>query len=439
MIWVILGVSFLIRLIGLDQSLWLDEAISANVARMPIIDIVKNFSVSDFHPPLYYLFLNVWTKIFGNGVVVMRMSSVLFSLVTIWLIYKIGKEIKNKKIGIWAAIFLGVNPLFIYFSQELRMYMMTVMLLTGALYFWIHSIKSEFRISWKNILGFNVLIFLSFLTFYGSIFLTATMLLYLLINKKFKLFFLDSMGIILAILVISPLLLTQIKYSGTMLTQVINWTLVLGKVNLKNLLLIPLKFSVGRVSWYPKIIYYATAGVWTLIVFGLVAKGLIKNKIWRWLMITPIILGIIFSIKSPLLQYFRFLYLVPILALVLAISIKSKVLKYLLTGGFLIFSVMYLFNSNMHREDWKGLTADLNENENIYMIESFADPIKYYNPKIKIRDIKAIEPSEDKITIVPFGGAIHGINFFEKLEKLGYRRTFEKSYRENKLEKWEMK
>jgi len=431
---IVLLFSLILRLIGINQSMWLDEAISANVARMPVIEIIKNFSVTDFHPPLYYLFLNGWIKIFGNSVVAMRMSSVLFSLVTIWLIYKIGKEVKNKKTGLWAAIFLGINPLFIYFSQELRMYMMVVMLLTGALYFLIKILKKE---NWKNILGFNILIFLSFLTFYGSVFLIAAMLLYLLVNKKFKLFLVNSIGIVTAILVVSPLLLTQIKYSGTMLTQVVNWTLVLGKVNLKNLILIPVKFSIGRIDWYPRALYYGISCVWTLIVWGLVVKGILKNKMWGWLLIIPIILGIIFSFKSPLLQYFRFLYLVPILALILALSIKNKIVRYFLVGGFLIFGGMYLLNQNMYREDWKGLVADLDVNENTYMIGSFSDPIKYYNPEIKIKDIKKIDPSEDKITVIPFGGAVHGIDFFQKLKNLGYHRTLERSYRENKLEKWE--
>ena len=48
MIWLILTVALGLRLIGLDQSLWLDEAISANVSAMPIKEIVTNFSVNDF-------------------------------------------------------------------------------------------------------------------------------------------------------------------------------------------------------------------------------------------------------------------------------------------------------------------------------------------------------------------------------------------------------
>jgi uncharacterized membrane protein len=413
--------------------MWLDETITANVAKMPVTEIIKNFSIKDFHPPLHYLFLNFWVKIFGNSVIAMRLTSVIFSLITIWLIYKIGKEIKNEKTGLWAAIILGVNPLFVYFSQELRMYMMAVMWLNGAIYFFVKINKKP---NWKNILGFNILIFLSFLTFYGSIFLIAAMILYWLVTKKFKLFFTNSIGIILAILVISPLLLIQLKNSGNMLTQVTNWRLVLGTVNLKNLLMIPLKFSVGKISWYPKIFYYGVSGIWTLIIFGLTIKESIKNKILGFLLIVPIILGIIFSFKSPLLDYFRFLYLIPILALLLA-KIKSDKIKIKIAFGFLIFSLIYLIDPNMYREDWKSLATSLKTNQNIYMIGSFADPIKYYNPEIKVKDIKTTTPTEKEIIVIPYGEEIHGLNLDEKLIKLNYKKEQEKSFRGISLESWD--
>lgn len=100
MIYILLVISFFVRLIGINQSLWLDEAITANVVKLLIKQIVTNFSVNDFHPPLYYWFLNVWVRIFGDSVILMRLSSVLFSIITIWLAYLIGKKINNKEYGL---------------------------------------------------------------------------------------------------------------------------------------------------------------------------------------------------------------------------------------------------------------------------------------------------------------------------------------------------
>jgi len=134
---VVLILALGLRLIGINQSLWLDEAVSANVAKWPIGEIVNSFSIGDFHPPVFYWFLNLWTKIFGSSVVMLRLSSILFSLLTIYFVYLIGKKIKDNKIGILAALLLAINPLFVYYSQELRMYSMATMWLTIGFYFFI--------------------------------------------------------------------------------------------------------------------------------------------------------------------------------------------------------------------------------------------------------------------------------------------------------------
>jgi len=423
-----------LRLIGINQSLWLDEAISANIAKLPIGEIVKSFSIGDFHPPLYYWFLDLWTKIGGSNVIWLRLSSILFSLVTIYFVYLIGNKIKNKKIGILAALFLAVNPLFIYYSQELRMYSMVTMWLIIGFYFFIKIKNKKYKI--KDLIIFNLMMALSFGTFYGSIFLIASFAIYFLIKKEWKLFFLTNVGTGLVILVLTPLLLIQIKNSRIMLVQVTNWALVLGKVNLKNLLLIPLKFGMGRISFYPKIAYYLTGSLWSLILLINILKNKKEGNWLKFFLVVPIVLAILFSIKSPLLEYFRFLYLVPIMCLVLAINCDKKWQKILIGGGFLIFSLMYLLTPNYYREDWKSVTQELSNKGSVYMIGSFNDPIKFYDSSIEIKDIKTATPTEKEIWVLPYGEIIHGVDHKKILENLGYKKTFQKDFREMELEKW---
>lgn len=431
---VILILAFGFRLIGIGQSLWLDEAISANVAKMPIGEILKNFSVGDFHPPIFYWFLNLWTKIFGSNVIVLRLSSVLFSLITIYFVYLIGKKIKNKKIGILAALFLTLNPLFIYYSQELRMYLMATMWLMIGLYYFIKIKNKKYNI--RDLVIFNLMMGLAFGTFYGSIFLIASFATYFLIKKEWKLFWLTNIGTGLAIIILTPLLLIQVKNSQIMLVEVTNWTLVLGKVNLKNLLLVPLKFSLGRISFYPKILYYLVGVVWSFIILGLVLKNKKESNWLKIFLVVPIILAIIFSIKSPLLSYFRFLYLVPIMCLVLAVNCDKKWQKILVSGGFLIFGLMYLLNPNYYREDWKSVVSQISDDRSqVYMISSFSDPIKFYDPNIQISDIRG-QISGDEIEVIPYGELIHGVDHAKILTNFGYKMVEQKNFREMELEKW---
>ena len=398
-------VSLGIRLIGLNQSLWLDEAISANVVRnYSYTEIVTKFSPNDFHPPLYYLTLKGWTSVFGSSEVSLRMPSVIFSLITVYFVYLLG--------GLWPAILTGTNPLLVYYSQETRMYAMVTMLLTMGLYF---LIKKKY---WKVSILFGI----SFLTFYGSIFFIAGVGIYLLMNKKIKEILIIGTGPVLAMLAVSPLLIKQIINSREMLGIVTNWGAVLGKANLKNLLLIPIKFTSGRISFYPKIVYYLSAGLWTVIVLF----RLIKNNIYSFLFWITLLLGTIFSIFTPMLQYFRFLYLIPVMAL----AIKKS---YLIAGGFLIFSLVYLLNPQFYREDWKSLSKDLQNK--VYMISSFNDPIKYYKKNIEIGDIRS-PIGEKEITVVPYGEAIHGVDHNQILIKAGFKKVAIANYRELTSEVW---
>lgn len=131
----------------------------------------------------------------------------------------------------------------------------------------------------------------------------------------------------------------------------------------------------------------------------------------------------------------------------MAITIgKNKIV----TIGFLIFSLAYLLVPSMWREDWR--TLNRNINGPVYMIGSFEDPIKYYNPNIKIYDIRQISlnlPSEDLgtsltkeglenvITVIPYGEEIHGVDHKAILEKAGYIKKTETDYREVTLETWQ--
>lgn len=436
MLFILLLVSFIVRLVALNQSVWLDEAISANVSKYySLIEIPTVFSPSDFHPPFYYMFLHIWENLFGNGVIALRLPSVFFSLVTIYFVYQIGRFIKDKKTGLWAGFILSLNPLFVYYSQEIRMYSMVVMFLTICLYNFIKIVKSK-KPETKNIVGMNIFGFLSFMTFYGSIFLLAAMALYFLFKRQFELFLISNAGVVLAILILSPLLWTQFKNSKIALATVVNWSSVLGKANLKNLLLIPLKFSVGRISFYPKIAYYAISGLWSFAVLVLAVKGAVKNKIWAFLICLPIFMAFVFSLFSPLLDYFRFLYLIPILAIAITLSLKINWQRVLVALIFGIFTSIYLLNPKFYREDWKGMASNLDNTKALYIIESVADPIKYYRPDVIIKDLKTRQPTENEIVVVPYAESIHGFDHKVRLESFGYKKKTETSFREVTIEIW---
>lgn len=427
-------ISGLVKLIGVNQSLWLDEAISASVAKSySLFDIPTQFSVSDFHPPIYYMFLKLWTNIFGFSELSLRVPSIIFSLITIYLVYLITKKISNKKTALWAAVFTGFNPLLIYYAQEVRMYSLITMLLAVVLYYFV---KLENKISTIDIIMFNIFGGLSFATFYGSVFFIAALNLFWLIKKKFKLFFMANIGLLIVMLALSPLLIRQVATSKQLLIEVKNWSSVLGKVDFKNLVLIPIKFTSGRISYSPKIIYFGVASIWALFVALGVINGAIKKPKFLGILIFSLIFGLIFSFFSPLMQYFRFIYLIPIMSILLAMGLSKERTKLIFGIVFIGFASLYLFNENMYREDWKGMAKSLKENETVYIIGSVSAPLQYYQSGVKFKDIKTVIPTESLITVVPYVEEIHGFDHNQVLKKLGYERIEEQNFRQLKLERW---
>ena len=61
------------------SDLWLDEALSVNIARLPLGDMLEALR-HDGHPPLYYLLLHGWMEVFGEGDVAVRALSGIFSV-----------------------------------------------------------------------------------------------------------------------------------------------------------------------------------------------------------------------------------------------------------------------------------------------------------------------------------------------------------------------
>jgi uncharacterized membrane protein len=426
--------AFLVRLIALNQSLWLDEATTAKVVQhFEFLEIIRKFSPNDFHPPLYYLFIKLWTNLFGYSEIALRFPSVIFSLLAGVVLYKIA--------GIWAAVLFLFNPLIIYYSQEARMYMQATFLLTASLYYFIRLCKSGSRNKFgmtklSDLLLFNLFNILSFVTFYGSVFLIASFLLYFLYKKQYRLFFLSLIFHLSSFIILSPLLFQQFIHAKQSLQIVINWSLVLGKASLKNLLLIPLKFSIGRISFEPKMIYYLISGIWTAFIFYFTANSGLKNKLFGYLFIFPLVIGFIFSFVSPLLQYFRFLYLTPILSILLARN--TIIHRYAVVTGFLVFSLIYLSFPQFHREDWKLLVSVLKNTNSVYMILPSSDPVKYYNSSLTIKELRTLEgvELEKQITVIPYTTDIYGFDYKRELMKKGFVYKERKDFRGVWYEIW---
>ena len=103
------------------SDLWLDEALSVNLARLPLADIPGALE-RDGAPPLYYVLLHVWMAVFGDGDLAVRSLSGLASALTIPAVWFAARRLGGTRAAWGAAVVLAVNPFAIRYGTEARMY-----------------------------------------------------------------------------------------------------------------------------------------------------------------------------------------------------------------------------------------------------------------------------------------------------------------------------
>ena len=442
MIVFILLSGFVLRLIAINQSLWIDEATSALVTRMSLVDLFGKFLPGDFHPPFYYLLLKFWSNLFGSSEVALRSLSILFGLATIYLVYKLGGRI--------AALLMATSGLHIYYSQEARMYAMSAFLVSLAIYLFTKILHGKGRVG--DWLGFSITLGLLGLTDYLPILILPVFWIYGILSKQkvswWKKFVVSHNILIILGVLWLPIFVKQINSGFNVVATSPAWVLVLGPFSVKEILLIPVKFMVGRVGFDNKILYgMVVSAVGLLYGFSFVKsfKSFVKLKlIYLWLFV-PIILALIISIKIPVLNYFRFLFVLPAFYLVAAYGIANlsknwrKVFVVLLIGVNLATSGLYLFNKRFQREDWRGVAMALDTNGAVVVFptKSQQEALKYYGKENRIVDVDVLGKGYKDIWLMRYAQPISDPEDKTrvKIEDLGYKKVNELDF--NGVVVWE--
>jgi uncharacterized membrane protein len=94
--------------------------------------------------PFYYIILHNWIKLFGISDYSIRFLSVLFSCLTIILLFFFIKEhFKNLQLAILACFLMAIEPFFIAYSQQARNYSLSFFLTLLATHIFLKIIKNE--------------------------------------------------------------------------------------------------------------------------------------------------------------------------------------------------------------------------------------------------------------------------------------------------------
>jgi hypothetical protein len=199
----------LVRLpsIGL-QSFWFDEAFTpVHVLHPSILASMETMAHTENTPPLWYVTIWGWTRIFGTGVVAMRLVSALAGIALVAVVYEIARELVGRRVAIVAGAITAANPLFVWYSQEARAYELYT--LTAALAF-LCFIRAEREPSGRRMAAFAATGCLALLSHYFAVFLLVPMSLWLLRRRERWRTALPAVGAIAVVgLALVPLVLSQ--------------------------------------------------------------------------------------------------------------------------------------------------------------------------------------------------------------------------------------
>ncbi len=129
--------AFVLRVFRLEvQSLWYDEAFSVYLAHFDLATITAR-TAADIQPPFYYYLLHFWIALAGDSEFAVRFLSLFFGVLTIPLLFVTAHRLLDRQSARIAALLATLSPLYVWYSQEARMYtLITFLLLLSSYALW---------------------------------------------------------------------------------------------------------------------------------------------------------------------------------------------------------------------------------------------------------------------------------------------------------------
>lgn len=398
LILILLALSF--RIYNLNNSIWLDEGHSIAIAQQDIYSVVNY--LKDVHPPLYYMILHYWMQLFGNSEFSIRFPSVIFGLVSVFVIYKISSELFNKEVGLISSILLSFSLFHIIYSQEARQYALMMLLILISNFFYLKLLN---RIKYKTTIGYIIsTVLLTYTHMIGLFFIIPQFIYYIFkfrqCKNNIKYWFIIQFIIFILFL---PWICMLSKISNT--ESLIQWLPIPTINDLFNTFI---SFSNESL-----IIFL----IFIILVFISIFR--IKNQMFVYIdythkkenfylllwVLLPITLVFIISLfVQPLYQSRYLIGALPALYILISNGIyKLKKIGMVILIIIILISISQMFNyySTNQKEEWNELVNYIDKNEEndsmIILYPNFiSDPfIYYYNKTEKSSNIKLIRTGEN--------------------------------------------
>ncbi len=314
----------LLRLYDLgSKSFWTDELLSIWHAK-DITSVKAFFSPlhGNAHPPLYFLFLKLWS-LGGEGESYLRLLAVIFGVLVIPATYFLGKQFFSQKTSLVGAFLVAISPLHMLYDREVRMYSLFTLLTIISLYFFIRALREGKTKLW---IGYTAFTILTTYTHYHAFLVILFEWIFFIVRFKYYKYWIKKAVLSQLIIAVSfafllPAFLYHLKHYSVLGEESTRFPITLGSWTKPFYLFF--SFSIGQtvLPWNYIIVIPSFVIFSIVLVSGI--KGILRQsevlQFFLMSLIIPIFAGLFISDTMP--RYF--LFLAPVYSLMIAKGIST--------------------------------------------------------------------------------------------------------------------
>lgn len=390
----------------------IDEPFTLWYAQQDLPSIFRMLA-SENNPPLFFLMIHYWIKLFGISALSVRFLPVIFSSLTVVFIYFIGRKFFNIRIAILASLLFTFSNINLLFAHDARAYSLFTLLTTASFYLFL-SLRQESE-TWKKtgifLVVVNVLLvyshFFGFLVimvqwgcllFSGTISKT-TVKRYLAVSIVVLLLYLPYLGLLISLFTAS---LGRSWVPGPTITSLYNVLWSFSNVPVVTVIFLAIIFFAFVKYIFLRVSGKTVAGVPVSTRFVI---------LWFFLPYIGMFL-ISFFLSVFIERYVIFIsagyyLLVAISADYLAFNDKSRRIVAVILAGIMLYS----FNPGAgHGRDIQGLVRTIRENKTqgtiVYICPAWIDlQIAYYYDPEGFADYRNTRKLLERDSIFPINSA----------------------------------
>lgn len=347
---VIVAVAAVLRLWRLGHVPFMHDEFSAlsRTGFTNLHDFIEQGILTDSHPVGVQVFLHFWVRLFGWSEFWVKLPFALMGIASVYLIYWIGRQWFNSKVGLLSAAFFAVSQFTVFYSQLARPYSAGLFFVLLMAFFWYKIVFEIKKPTTGVYIGFALSAWACSLIHYfsiaqaGLIFLTG---LLFLPKQRRKAYWLSGLAAVALFAPTLPIFYQQLFVSGS----IGGWLAAPEATFLLDFIRYTMNYSS---------LFMFAVGVIIILPF-LLSRYDKRNNPLRWVGIAwfVIIFAIAFAyslLREPIIQQSTLIFSYPFLVIVAFSFFKNRTMNIaqtiMVVAAILFIGVSSLITTRKHYE-----------------------------------------------------------------------------------------